>query len=711
MMLVAIVSLVLTSCGDEPELLKTVDVNGENQPTVEATLANVWGDACELVKSNAEVANTENGNVAIEKSYDFEKTFELVYSDGSNKEEVEEYSLTHKVSFQMPVLTINDINDIAGQRFVAENNEAQIANQAVRVSASRNDHQKNFSNGSKTWIFDTRSEDEGWNDEQTRYVGSLCNNSIIEMSFAFSGAEKVEGTDNTYNLTCTFTAKVNEGEDMKYSFPVVATTAEKDEIYYLIEVVGFKGNNVLFNGITGHTLHPEQNTTEALTKEFDCSLRAGEMIRYNSLNAVELNGQNANEFRYNVANVVLTATYPSEVAIEFNGVQQMVTVPTPSFNEINRNSSSSETDDFNYINTEIQYGMSWGDVVAATATQAFQGWVEKEKDVVTGIDNVYTEINGEINGQLIERHSLEGDKVLLTYHANREFSVKAEDMIVREVSENTFALMNRNNGSWSNNGAYVGDNVKGSKMSATFVYTYSHEINNNVTIYMNRGLYVEYNGKRYEIADVNATLSASAPAMNNTVVENQYTNTFWSVLYTAKASDMQATATQEFKLQVKNPESIFTGWEIDENYSAMFAVTNSYSMDKNTVITVATLVWRKIDEPSLKKVASFEINNNVLSSTALVEQDMDEATLNAALSKGKLFSVIFAKDNNRAAAMLEANSFEGSEYLNGFAYSSMTGNLLQGFDPTIISVRKLANPFKGYITKNVNGTWGTWNLF
>jgi len=706
-------TLCLTSCNDEPDVLKNKvesEFNGTEKPTPEdPTLSDVMSDECKFVKSNDTEASSENGVATVSRSYDYEKTFVLVYSDDTEKEQVEEYKVEHsiKLSGLTAPFIVDNIDEIAGKTFEVTDNKVEIADHEVSVEKSKKGNRSvEFSNGYFRWNF---AVDQSYSEEKLEngvlYRKDLCSNNITDQYFTFSNAEKVEGTDNTYNLVGTFTAEVSEGDAIVYTFSAVATTSEKDEVYYSIENVRQEGNVIVFEGVEGHTLHPERNTRETLRQEFDASLRAGETIRYNDLNNVSEANQNGNVFRYTQGSVTLVATYPSEVVIEFHGVQQTVSIPAPAFAEVNRNAATSEDDDYNYLTTTITYSMSWNEVVVASAEQTFIGRTEKEKDAVTRIYLDYTENNGVINGKLIEEHTLADDVVLLQFSGNREFSVKAENTITIEAENSNLTRTDHKAGSWSKTASYAGNNIKGDKMSATFVYTYNGKVNNNVVVSMNRNLYVEYAGKKYEIANPEATLTGSNPANNGQSADSTYDLYNYTVTYTATAADMQATAAQKFVVKVKKPEHTIAGWEVDEAYANRFAVTYSWNAAANSYKTYNGIVFRNINDHSQKKMVVFAEG----STTPLREQNLSASEMDAFWAKRGATSYVSVnysdEANSEIAALIGDFSKHDDSYKNSFGYVTVSGNV-RAFDPLVISHRNLPEPFRGMITKDSKGLWG-----
>ena len=708
----ALIMCVLTSCGD-PTLNNRTDIDGENKPVVDNNLTNVWLDYQKYVNSNTEVVSNNEGITTLKKSYNFEAKFIMTYANGTSKDSIAEYVITHTfvIKGMNEVMTCNDIKEIANQSFDITNGTAQIGGKTISVTNYRDNKQIIFKGNGKIWVFDTQYLDNkgSWDENNTRYDEKLLYNAVTSETMSFGNATKVEGTDNTYNLTATFTAKVNLGDAAKTTFSTVATTSEKDEVAYRIVDENIKGNVVYFIGEEVHTLHPELNKREQLQKEFSVSLRAGELIKYNSLDAVVLTSSNANVFNYNKGTVTLNATYPSEVTLNYNGVTKTVAIPTPDFKEKSSNASASEDSNNKYLNTTKTYSISWGGVEAATAVQLFQGWTEKEKDVVT-VEIEYTENNGVIDGKLWERHTIGTDKVLFSFSANRGLAISAESLISKVVENNTLTRSNTTNGTWNVKSSYTGNNVKGQTMSAVYTVSYNHGINNQVTVTMNRNLYVEYNGKKYEIANKDMTLNASAPKAGATSENSQYNIFNWSVVYTATAG-MQATATQNFELLIEKPSHTFDGWEVDPMYIATYAETNSYSFNHNSIITVQTLVWRNLNDHSQKKIASFEVINGVTNMTPIVEENVTEADITAALTRGKFFSVLYANDANHAAAMLDVNTGK-DKYKEGFAYIKAVGaKTIQGFDPYEVNRQQLSDPFKQMITKNADGSYGEARFF
>ncbi len=704
-----VVNFSLSSCQEEPELNNKVGIEGEgNKPApADPTLDDVFGFDCKLVKSNDTKASAENGLATVSKSYDYQKSFELVYSDESNKEQVEEYKVEHSIVINglSAIFTVDNIDEIAGQTFNVAGNKAEIAGREVSVTASKKGNRSvEFSNGRTRWNFAVDQKYSIENIENGQFVkDELCSNVIIAEYFTFSNAEKVEGTDNTYNLTGTFTAEVSEGDDIIYTFSTVATTSEKDEVYYSIENVHQEGNVIVFDGVEGHTLHPELNKRETLRKVFDASLRAGETIRYNDLNSVSAANQNGNIFRYTQGTVTLVATYPSEVVIEYNGVNQTVSIPAPDFSEVNRNAKASEDNDYNYVTTDITYEMSWNNVAAGSAVQTFIGRTEKEKDAVSRIYLDYTEVNGEINGKLIEEHTLADDKVLLTFSGNRAFGVTAENTITIEAAQNELTRTNRQAGNWVKVGAYVGNNIKGDKMTATFVHTYNSNVNNNVVVSMNRNLYVEYAGVRYEIANPEAALTGNAPVAGSTSDDNIFFLYNYNVTYTATAADMQATATQAFVVKVRKPTHTIDGWEVDEAYARRFAVTYSWNSAASAYETFNGIVFRNINDHSQKKMVVFKAGTTEV----FAQQDATQAEVDAFFAKGgsdAFVSTDYSEANMGKIAMVIGKLTTG-DYKNGFSYVPFNGNA-RHFTKEVINVRNLPNPYRGAITKSANGLWG-----
>lgn len=705
----------VVSCDSEPLENTYVDINGsgKEEPTVDVKIASVIDYECKLVDSEEEIIISADGTTAVSKKYNFKKEITVVYTDHSEKDSLVEFSLEHKAVIKglNNVFQVEDIKELANQRFDVENKKVIIAGREVRVDYSRNDTVlPALSNGSHVWIFSTKAKQDS---ENVTYI-ELCSNNPRKSFFSFGDAQKVEGTDNTYNLGVTFTGEPTEGDDMLADLGLVtATTSEKDEIVQKPINPTFVGGEVIFDGATIHTLHPELNdTVRGLKTKFSCSLEADKLLRKETKEEVKVSNPIGSDFVSTYGKFTLKGSYAKEVTVEY-GSSLVVAVPTPEFKELDSDTSSDEDADFYYINTTKTYGMCWGNVSACSAEQLFQGYSEKEKDVVT-IELEYTEKNGIISGSLWERHTLIEDVLLLTLSAERSLTVTAEQLISREVETNNLnrstplnGIFSEQEGSWSKKGVYSGQNVKGQTMSAVYTYVYNSDINNKVTVSMNRGLYVEYQGKKYEISDPALTLTGSTPReeVGSRDENSKYWFFNWSVIYTAKAADMSETATQLFRLSVEKPQSTFEGWIVDEAYSHKFAETNSYSFNRQTIITVQTLVWKKIADENQKRVAAFEvINGNVDKSNPLIVNDMSKNELEKHMIGGYL-SVIYAKDANHYSAEL-CGDFKNSGHIKGFSYAQLSDGKLQGFDPYEINSKNLANPFKKVITKNADNSWG-----
>lgn len=708
----------VVSCDSEPMENTYVDItgSGNGKPEVDVKISSVIDYECKLVDSEEEIIISADGTTTVSKKYNFKKEITVVYTDRSEKDSVVEFSLEHKAVIRglNNVFQVEDIKELANQRFNVENKKVVIAGHEVRVDYSRNDTiLPALSNGSHVWIFSTKAKQDS---ENVTYI-ELCSNDPKKSFFSFGDAQKVEGTDNTYNLGVTFTGEPTEGDDMLADLGLVtATTSEKDEVIQKPINPTFVGGEVVFDGATIHTLHPELNdTVRGLKQKFSCSLEADKLLRKETKEEVEILGQNGSEFSSSYGKFTLNGSYAKEVTIEY-GTQLVVAIPAPEFKELNSKTSSDEDADFYYINTTKTYGMCWSNVSAISAEQSFQGFSEKEKDVVS-IELEYTEKNGIISGSLWERHTLLEDVKLLTLSAERALTVTAEQLISREVETNKLArstplngVFSEQEGSWSQKGVYSGQNVKGQTMSAVYTYIYNSDINNKVTVSMNRGLYVEYQGKKYQISDPVLTLTGSNPheEVGSRDENSKYWFFNWSVIYTAKAADMSETATQLFRLSVEKPQSTFEGWEVDETYSSRFAITYSWKYDRSNYDQFHGLVFRKTSDHNQKKIAVFKVTGNSYSLIAEQNCNQAEADNFLAVRSGHTpyVSVSYATDSNTEVAALRGDfSKRDNTYKNGFGYEKYSGGDVS-FSPTTISLNNYPEPYRSVITKDSKGRWG-----
>lgn len=504
-----LLSVSFVAC-DEDNALNELNPNEKPVPMPTDDLLDVNKVNCEWSADSATVASTKENVLNLSKEKVMAASFELSYEQ-TEKDSVVNYNVTLAASVSnYAAIAVDDVKSISSKKFQLKENAFVIGKTTMPVSIDVKGDVVTFNGKSEVFTYTI--------DGKAPY--DLCYASITGAEYALGTPVVVEGMDRTYKVPATITFFATDGENLVYTYDVIASESEKDQV----AIVGVY-NNIDENGIVSytitetHTVNVNENVSIDGNKKADFSLNAVEVPEFWSTaagvvltSAKELNYEVAGDYSFVHGEDFtgkVNATFVNYITVDYKGQSIKIEIPAAkiahvSIIETGKDESNKEYNKYFYDET---YSMIVDNVTIATSLVKLTEKVKKA--VEENLSTTDMKDNGDNTGSfdLID----EDGKVIESFRVNLGIGISVTPEVNIPSKDLTYAFSTVNSGEFSKVGSYdAGNGVTADKMQRVDNFLFSHDYTERAVVKMHSNFVLSYNGKTYKVKfEQNITSSVS----------------------------------------------------------------------------------------------------------------------------------------------------------------------------------------------------------
>lgn len=505
-----LLSVSFVAC-DEDNALNELNPNEKPVPMPTDDLLDVNKVNCEWSADSATIASIKENVLNLSKEKVMAASFELSYEQ-TEKDSIVNYNVVLAASVSnYAAIAVDDIKTISGKKFQMKENAFVIGKTTMPVSIQDVKGDVVTFNG-KSEVFTYTIDGKAPYD--------LCYASITGAEYALGTPVVVEGMDRTYKVPATITFFATDGENLVYTYDVIASESEKDQV----AIVGVY-NNIDENGIVSytitetHTVNVNENVSIDGNKKADFSLNAVEVPEFWSTaagvvltSAKELNYEVAGDYSFVHGEDFtgkVNATFVNYITVDYKGQSIKIEIPAAkiahvSIIETGKDESNKEYNKYFYDET---YSMIVDNVTIATSLVKLTEKVKKA--VEENLSTTDMKDNGDNTGSfdLID----EDGKVIESFRVNLGIGISVTPEVNIPSKDLTYAFSTVNSGEFSKVGSYdAGNGVTADKMQRVDNFLFSHDYTERTVVKMHSNFVLSYNGKTYKVKfEQNITSSVS----------------------------------------------------------------------------------------------------------------------------------------------------------------------------------------------------------
>lgn len=505
-----LLSVSFVAC-DEDNALNELNPNEKPVPMPTDDLLDVNKVNCEWSADSATIASIKENVLNLSKEKVMAASFELSYEQ-TEKDSIVNYNVVLAASVSnYAAIAVDDIKTISGKKFQMKENAFVIGKTTMPVSIQDVKGDVVTFNG-KSEVFTYTIDGKAPYD--------LCYASITGAEYALGTPVVVEGMDRTYKVPATITFFATDGENLVYTYDVIASESEKDQV----AIVGVY-NNIDENGIVSytitetHTVNVNENVSIDGNKKADFSLNAVEVPEFWSTaagvvltSAKELNYEVAGDYSFVHGEDFtgkVNATFVNYITVDYKGQSIKIEIPAAkiahvSIIETGKDESNKEYNKYFYDET---YSMIVDNVTIATSLVKLTEKVKKA--VEENLSTTDMKDNGDNTGSfdLID----EDGKVIESFRVNLGIGISVTPEVNIPSKDLTYTFSTVNSGEFSKVGSYdAGNGVTADKMQRVDNFVFSHDYTERAVVKMHSNFVLSYNGKTYKVKfEQNITSSVS----------------------------------------------------------------------------------------------------------------------------------------------------------------------------------------------------------
>lgn len=505
-----LLSVSFVAC-DEDNALNELNPNEKPVPMPTDDLLDVNKVNCEWSADSATIASIKENVLNLSKEKVMATSFELSYEQTEKDSIVNNNVVLAASVSNYAAIAVDDIKTISGKKFQMKENAFVIGKTTMPVSIQDVKGDVVTFNG-KSEVFTYTIDGKAPYD--------LCYASITGAEYALGTPVVVEGMDRTYKVPATITFFATDGENLVYTYDVIASESEKDQV----AIVGVY-NNIDENGIVSytitetHTVNVNENVSIDGNKKADFSLNAVEVPEFWSTaagvvltSAKELNYEVAGDYSFVHGEDFtgkVNATFVNYITVDYKGQSIKIEIPAAkiahvSIIETGKDESNKEYNKYFYDET---YSMIVDNVTIATSLVKLTEKVKKA--VEENLSTTDMKDNGDNTGSfdLID----EDGKVIESFRVNLGIGISVTPEVNIPSKDLTYAFSTVNSGEFSKVGSYdAGNGVTADKMQRVDNFVFSHDYTERAVVKMHSNFVLSYNGKTYKVKfEQNITSSVS----------------------------------------------------------------------------------------------------------------------------------------------------------------------------------------------------------
>lgn len=505
-----LLSVSFVAC-DEDNALNELNPNEKPVPMPTDDLLDVNKVNCEWSADSATVASTKENVLNLSKEKVMAASFELSYEQ-TEKDSVVNYNVVLAASVSnYAAIAVDDIKTISGKKFQLKENAFVIGKTTMPVSIQDVKGDVITFNG-KSEVFTYTIDGKAPYD--------LCYASITGAEYALGTPVVVEGMDRTYKVPATITFFATDGENLVYTYDVIASESEKDQVAIVGVYNSIDENGIVSYTITEtHTVNVNENVSIDGNKKADFSLNAVEVPEFWST-AAGIVLTSAKELNYEVAGDYsfvhgedftgkVNATFVNYINVVYKGQSIKIEIPTAkianvSIIETGKDESNKEYNKYFYDET---YSMIVDNVTIATSLVKLTEKVKKA--VEENLTTTEMKDNGDNTGSfdLVD----EDGKVVESFRVNLGIGISVSPEVNITSKDLTYAFSTVKPGEFAKVGSYdAGNGVTADKMQRVDNFVFSHDYTERAVVKKHANFVLSYNGKTYQVKfEQNITSSVS----------------------------------------------------------------------------------------------------------------------------------------------------------------------------------------------------------
>lgn len=505
-----LLSVSFVAC-DEDNALNELNPNEKPVPMPTDDLLDVNKVNCEWSADSATIASIKENVLNLSKEKVMAASFELSYEQ-TEKDSVVNYNVTLAASVSnYAAIAVDDIKNISGKKFQLKENAFVIGKTTMPVSIQDVKGDVVTFNG-KSEVFTYTIDGKAPYD--------LCYASITGAEYALGTPVVVEGMDRTYKVPATITFFATDGENLVYTYDVIASESEKDQVAIVGVYNSIDENGIVSYTITEtHTVNVNENVSIDGNKKADFSLNAVEVPEFWSTaagvvltSAKELNYEVAGDYSFVHGEDFtgkVNATFVNYITVDYKGNAVKIEIPAAkianiSIIETGKDESNKEYNKYFY---DEVYAMIVDNV---TITTSLVKLTEKVKKAVEeNLTTTEMKDNGDNTGSfdLVD----EDGKVVESFRVNLGIGISVSPEVNITSKDLTYAFSTVKPGEFAKVGSYdAGNGVTADKMQRVDNFVFSHDYTERAVVKKHANFVLSYNGKTYQVKfEQNITSSVS----------------------------------------------------------------------------------------------------------------------------------------------------------------------------------------------------------
>lgn len=650
---------------DEDNALNELNPNEKPVPMPTDDLLDANKINCEWSADSATVAAIKENTLNLSKEKVMAASFELSYEQ-TEKDSVVNYNVVLAASVSnYAAIAVDDIKTISGKKFQMKENAFVIGKTTMPVSIQDVKGDVITFNG-KSEVFTYTIDGKAPYD--------LCYASITGAEYALGTPVVVEGMDRTYKVPATITFFATDGENLVYTYDVIASESEKDQVAIVGVYNSIDENGIVSYTITEtHTVNVNENVSIDGNKKADFSLNAVEVPEFWST-AAGVTLTSSKELNYEVAGDYsfvhgedftgkVNATFVNYITVDYKGQSIKIEIPAAkianvSIIETGKDESNKEYNKYFYDET---YSMIVDNVTIATSLVKLTEKVKKA--VEENLTTTEMKDNGDNTGSfdLVD----EDGKVVESFRVNLGIGISVSPEVNITSKDLTYAFSTVKPGEFAKVGSYdAGNGVTADKMQRVDNFVFSHDYTERAVVKKHANFVLSYNGKTYQVKfEQNITSSVSLTKGDKSDVNGKVSQ-LYNAEYKATNGKSSANDSQVITISYEKGANTTTPMVDNGNGTGSFDLNDG---DGNKIKTYTVDLGISAQIRSTVAINNQDMGLGLLSSTPGSFSKIGSYSENGVTADKMKKTDVFAYDKTSENLVVTANqnfklTYEGKTY-------------------------------------------------
>ena len=658
-----LLSVSFVAC-DEDNALNELNPNEKPVPMPTDDLLDVNKVNCEWSADSATVASTKENVLNLSKEKVMAASFELSYEQ-TEKDSVVNYNVSLAASVSnYAAIAVDDVKSISSKKFQLKENAFVIGKTTMPVSIDVKGDVVTFTGKSEVFTYTI--------DGKAPY--DLCYASITGAEYALGTPVVVEGMDRTYKVPATITFFATDGENLVYTYDVIASESEKDQVAIVGVYNSIDENGIVSYTITEtHTVNVNENVSIDGNKKADFSLNAVEVPEFWSTaagvvltSAKELNYEVAGDYSFVHGEDFtgkVNATFVNYITVDYKGQSIKIEIPAAkianvSIIETGKDESNKEYNKYFY---DEVYAMIVDNV---TITTSLVKLTEKVKKAVEeNLTTTEMKDNGDNTGSfdLVD----EDGKIVESFRVNLGIGISVSPEVNITSKDLTYAFSTVKPGEFAKVGSYdAGNGVTADKMQRVDNFVFSHDYTERAVVKKHANFVLSYNGKTYQVKfEQNITSSVSLTKGDKSDVNGKVSQ-IYNAEYKATNGKSSATDNQTITIGYEKGANTTTPMVDNGNGTGSFDLNDG---DGNKIKTYTVDLGISAQTRSTVTINNQDMGLGLLSSTPGSFSKVGTYSENGVTADKMKRTDVFAYDKTSENLVVTANqnfklTYEGKTY-------------------------------------------------